>query len=84
MRDGASGRSGPRPLTVIRRTARWQPRTYVQIWAMAVASYLVCELAYRIFAGWPRQPAVAFVTAAVIWVGIGISQSYYLHRRRTD
>ena len=68
----------------MRRTARSQPRTYVQIWAMAVASYLVCEFAYCIFVGWPRQPAVAFVTAAVIWIGIGISQSYYLHRRRTD
>jgi len=69
---------------VIRRAAGWQPRTYVQIWAMAVSSYLVCEFAYRIFVGWPRRPAVAFVTAAVIWVSIGMSQSYYLHRRRTD
>lgn len=85
MSDGAArSGSGLRPLMVLRRAARWQARSYMQIWVMAVSGYLACEIMYGIFVGWPWQRASALVTAALIWISFGIGQSYYLHRRRTS
>ena len=71
MRDAARTRSSSRPLAVVRRAMRWQPRSYLQIWALAAACYLVCPVIVTLVAGWPRAGGVAFVTAALGWSGLG-------------
>jgi hypothetical protein len=83
MLDGPRGESDLRPLMLLRRAARWQARSYLQIWVMAVSGYLGCEIIYGVVVGWPWQRTSAFVTAALVWIAFGIGQSYYLHRRRT-
>jgi hypothetical protein len=68
---------------VIRRAVRWQPRSYLQIWAIAASGYAVCPILFIAVFGWPRAGGAEFVSAAMIWSGAGAGQSYRLHRRRT-
>lgn len=83
MREGARGRGSSRALAAMRRLARWQPRSYLQIWAMAASGYVVCTVLFIAVLGWPRSGGAGFVTAALTWSGVGAGQSYRLHRRRT-
>jgi hypothetical protein len=68
---------------VARRALRWQPRSYLQVWALAASGYLACTIGFLVFPDWPRDGRIAWVMAALTQLGIGISQSCYLHRRRT-
>jgi hypothetical protein len=83
MGEGVGDGSVARPMAVLRRAVRWQPRSYPQVWAIAAAGYLVCPVIVIVVTGWPRAGGAAFVTAALIWSGVGSGQSYRLHRRRT-
>jgi hypothetical protein len=83
MGEGGRSGHGSRALAVARHVGRWQPRSYVQIWAMAASGYLLCAVVFGAALGWPRSGGAEFVSAAVIWSGVGAGQSYRLHRRRT-
>ena len=83
MRQGGRGRGSSRALAAAHRVVRWQPRSYVQVWAMAASGYVVCAVVFAAIVGWHRAGGPAFVSAAVIWSGAGAGQSYRLHRRRT-
>jgi hypothetical protein len=82
MRD--DGRRARRLLGVIRRAVRWHLRSHRQVWAVIVAGYLVSVSAVLLIERWPRAGVVGFVTMAVIWIGVGIRQSYELQRRRNE
>jgi hypothetical protein len=73
-----------RLLAVIRRAVRWHLRSHWQVWAVIAAGYLVSVSAVLLIARWPRAGVVGFVTMAVIWLGVGIRQSYELQRRRNE
>jgi|GEM_PF-3577764 hypothetical protein len=83
MHEGARGRGSSPALAAVRRVARWQPRSYLQIWAIAATGYLVCPVLFIAVLGWYRSGGAEFVSAAMIWSGVGAGQSYRLHRRRT-
>jgi hypothetical protein len=83
MGEGVRSGGNSRPLAVMRRIARWQSRSYLQIWGIAVAGYLACVVIYTAALGWPRSGGLAFVAASVGWLGAASGQSYRLHRRRT-
>jgi hypothetical protein len=83
MRDGARGGRCTRLLAVVRRVARWQAHSYLQLWVIAVASYLGCVVMFTAVPGWPYPRGFGFVGAAAGFVGAAAGQSYRLHRRRT-
>jgi hypothetical protein len=82
MGEGERGRHGSRALAVMRGAARWQPRSYVQIWVIAAASYLAFVVVFTAFLGWPRAGGIGFVGAATGFACVGAGQSYRLNRRR--
>lgn len=82
MRQGGRGRGRSRALTGARRVVRWQPRSYLPIWAIAIASYLACVVIFAAL-GWPHPRGLGFVSAAAGFAGGAVGQSYRLHRRRT-
>jgi hypothetical protein len=46
MGEGGRGGSVSRSLGLMRRVARWKPRSYVQIWAMAASGYVACAVIF--------------------------------------
>jgi CHASE2 domain-containing sensor protein len=80
-KDGRGGRS---LLAVVGRVVRWHARSHRQIWVMTAAGCLVSVSAVLLIKGWPRAGPFGFVTMAVIWLGLGIRQSYDLRRRRNE
>jgi len=82
MRQGGRGRGSSRALAAARRVVRWQPRSYLPIWAIAIASYLACVVIFAAL-GWPHPRGLGFVSAAAGFAGGAVGQSYRLHRRRT-
>jgi hypothetical protein len=83
MGEGGRGASVSRSLGLMRRVARWKPRSYVQIWAMAASGYVACAVIFTAALGWPRSGGLAFVGAAGGFIGGAAGQSVRLHRRRT-
>jgi hypothetical protein len=67
----------------VARVLRRKPRTYLEVWAVAAASAVLYAIVVPIIAGWPPKGGVAFFASVPVWLGFGISQSYFLHRRRT-
>ena len=82
MRQGGRGRGSSRVLVAARRTVRWQPRSYLLIWGVAIASCLACAVIFTTL-GWPHPRGLGFVSAAGGFAGGALGQSYRLHRRRT-
>ncbi len=82
MGEGGRGRGSSRALAAVRRVFRWQPRSYLLIWAIAIASYLACVVIFAAL-GWPHPRGLGFLGAAGGFAGGAIGQSYRLHRRRT-
>jgi hypothetical protein len=80
----AVGRDKRWLLTVLRRVVRWHANSYLQILVITAAGCLVSMSAVLLTGGWPRSGAPWFVTAAVVWTGFGIRQSYELRRRRIE
>jgi hypothetical protein len=83
MRDTAWTRGGSQPLAVMCRAARWQPRSYPQIWAVAAAGYLACVAMFTAVLGGPGSGDVGFIGPASGFAAAAAGQSYRLHRRRT-
>jgi hypothetical protein len=81
MREGARARGSSPALAAVRRVGRWQPRSYLQIWAIAAIGYLVCPVLFIAVLGWHRSGGAEFASAAMIWSGVGAGQSHRLHRR---
>jgi hypothetical protein len=84
MRERAPRSSSPRRLGVIGHALRWQPCSYLQVWALTGLGAVICALTWPVLVGWPPKASVAVVTPAIAWFGFGLTQSYYLHRRRTS
>ena len=83
MGEDGRPRHDSRALALVRHVGRWQPRSYLKIWALAVAGYLVCAIVFTAVLGRPQARGTEFVSAAIIWFGVGAGQSFSLRRRRT-
>ena len=83
MHEGGPGGGGSGPLAVMRRAARWQPRSYPQIWVTAAAGYLACVAIFTAVLGGPGSGGIGFIGPASGFAAAAAGQSYRLNRRRT-